>query len=171
MRLQQESAQLENLRMKAALQQEGTKLKDQLEANGYMPEQAAYAAQQHIQGKQAQANLIRQQSEYNQNEAGKIIAAEHFARQYKLGVDDLPVLRQAESPEVMEQLAKSITERRGEQDELARLRQGQVPPQQFDNSQGAPDVASNDSSWIDRYNSGDRSTQAVAAAKKAAGFS
>jgi len=68
-------------------------------------------------------------------------------------------------------LAKNISERRGVDDELAKLRQGQVPAQSFDNSQGTPDIAPNDNGWLDRYNTGDRSEQAITAARKAAGLS
>jgi hypothetical protein len=171
MQLQRQAAEYEQLRMRAALQQESNKYKQQLENQGYMPEQADQAAQQYMQSRQAQSSLMKKAEDYGQHLSGKMAAAEHFAQQYKLGMDDLPVLRQAESPEIMESLAKGIAERRGIDDELARLRQAQVPAQQFDNSQGMPDVAANDSGWIDRYNSGDRSTQAVAAARKAAGFS
>ena len=171
MQLQRQAAEYEQLRMRAALQQESNKYKQQLEAQGYMPEQADQAAQQYMQSRQAQSNLMKKAEDYGQHLSGKMAAAEHFAQQHKLGMDDLPILRQAETPEIMEQLAKSIAERRGIDDELARLRQAQVPAQQFDNSQGTPDVASNDSGWIDRYNAGDRSAQAVSAARKAAGFS
>ena len=150
MQLQRQAAEYEQLRMRAALQQESNKYK---------------------QRRQAQSNLMKKAEDYGQHLSGKMAAAEHFAQQHKLGMDDLPILRQAETPEIMEQLAKSIAERRGMDDELARLRQAQVPAQQFDNSQGTPDVASNDSGWIDRYNAGDRAAQAVSAARKAAGFS
>ena len=53
---------------------------------------------------------------------------------------------------------------------IKELEQAQVPAQQFDNSQGAPEVAANDGSWLDRYNAGDRSPNAVAAAKRTLGI-
>ena len=83
---------------------------------------------------------------------------------------DLPALRQAETPEVMEELAKRMSEDRKMRTELDQLRKGQVPPQQFDNSQGQPQVASSDASWLDRYNAGDRTPSAQAAARKATGL-
>ena len=169
--LQRQSAEYEQLRMKAGLQQESDKYKQQLENQGYLPEQAQQAAQQYMQTRQAQVDLMKKAEEYGQHLAGKTAAAEHFAQKYNLTMADLTTLRQAETPDVMEQLAKNISERRGVDDELAKLRQGQVPVQSFDNSQGTPDVAPNDNGWLDRYNTGDRSEQAITAARKAAGLS
>ena len=83
---------------------------------------------------------------------------------------DLAVLRQADDEVTMENIAKEVSKRRSMEEELNRLKQAQVPPQKFDNSQGAPDVAPNDSGWLDRYNNGDRSENAQAAARKAAGL-
>ena len=70
----------------------------------------------------------------------------------------------------MEQVAKKISDDRKVRNELDSLKKAQVPTQQFDNSQGAPEVAANDGSWLDRYNRGDRSANAVAAAKKVLGI-
>lgn len=169
--LQRQAAEYEGLRAKAALQQEATKYQSQLENQGYMPEQAQQAAQQYMQSRQAQANLMKRADEYGQHLVGKQAAAEHFAQKHSLTMADLPTLRQAESPEIMEQLAKNMAERRSVDDELAKLRQAQVPAQSFDNSQGTPDVAPNDNGWLDRYNTGDRSAHANAAARRAAGLS
>jgi len=85
-------------------------------------------------------------------------------------MNDLAQLRESETPEAMETIAKDMSNRRSMEEELSRLKQAQVPPQRFDNSQGAPDVAPNDSGWLDRYNNGDRSENAQAAARKAAGL-
>jgi len=169
--LQRQAAEYEQLRVRAELQQESDRYQKGLEDQGYLPEQAQQAAQQYAQSRQAQADLMKKADEYGKHLAGKTAAAEHFAQKYKLNMVDLPTLRQAESPEIMEALAKNISERRSVDAELAKLRQAQAPPQSFDNSQGSPDVAPNDNGWLDRYNGGDRSTQAIAAARKAAGLS
>ena len=142
----------------------------QLESQGYLPEQAQQAAQQYSQSKQAQQNLMKQADEYGQYIQAKHNASVHFAQKYNLGMNDLNILQQAENESVMENLAKDISQRRSMEEELNRLKQAQVPPQKFDNSQGAPDVAPNDSGWLDRYNNGDRSENAQAAARKAAGL-
>lgn len=168
--LRQQAAEYEEVRMRASLQQEGNKVQRDLEAQGFLPEHAQQTAQQHIQSRQAQAGLIRRGNEYGQEIAAKQVAAEQIAQKFRLSIADLPILKQADSPEIMEGLAKNISERRGLEEELSRLRQGQVPAQQYDNSQGSPDVAANDSNLLDRYNAGDRSPNATAAAKKAAGL-
>jgi len=99
-----------------------------------------------------------------------MLAAEHFVKQYKLNVEDLSRLRTYNDPESMENAAKELSSNRERDAELTRLRQAQVPAQQFDNSQGEPSVAQNDASWLDRYNSGDRSPNSVAAARRATGL-
>jgi len=171
LRLQQQAAEYEAVRNKAQLQQEARNYQKQLENQGYLPEQAEGAARQYVQSKSAQNDLMKKADMYGQHLTGKMAAAEHFAQKFNLNMGDLAVLRQAETPEMMEALATNISERRNDQQELTRLRQAQVPAQQFDNSQGTPNVAANDSSWLDRYNAGDDSPQAVSAARRAAGLS
>ena len=123
-----------------------------------------------MQSRQSQLNLQKQHTQQQQELQGKQAAAEHFARQYDLAFDDLATLRLSNSPEQMEQVAKKISDDRKIRNELDSLKKAQVPTQQFDNSQGAPEVASNDDGWLDRYNNGDRSANAVAAAKKVLGI-
>lgn len=168
--MQAQAAEYERLRQQAAIQNETRRQQQQLEAQGYSPEQAQQAATQYIQSRQAQQNLMGKADEYGQYLLGKVAASEHFAHKYKLSMEDLPVLRQAETPQIMEELAKRMSENQRTQDELAQLRKAQVPPQQFDSSQGEPQVASGDDSWLDRYNAGDRSPNAVAAARRAVGM-
>lgn len=170
-RLQQQAAEYEQIRTKATLQRETNRYQQQLESQGYDTEQAQQAAQQYTSSKQAQNDLIKQADQYGQHLMGKMAASEHFAQKYKLGMNDLAVLRQSETPEAMEIVAKDLANRRAMEDELSKLRQAQVPTQRFDNSQGSPDVASNDSNWLDRYNAGDRSSSAQSAARRAAGLS
>ena len=123
-----------------------------------------------MQSRQAQQGLMQKADEYGQHLLGKMAASEHFAQKYSLQMADLSTLRQAETPEIMEELAKRLAGDRKMRTELEQLRKAQVPPQQFDNSQGEPDVASNESGWLDRYNAGDRSANATAAARRAAGL-
>jgi len=168
--LQTQAAEYEKLRQQAAIQNETRKYQQQLENQGYAPEQAEQAASQYIQSRQAQQNLMSKADEYGQHLLGKVAASEHFAQQYNLGMSDLAVLRQAETPQIMEALAKQMADRGKMQAELEQLRKAQVPPQQYDSSQGQPQVASSDDSWLDRYNAGDRSANAVAAARRAVGM-
>ena len=168
--LQRQAAEYEQVRQRAAVQQEEARIRQHLESQGANPEEAQQQARQYVQGQTAQQDLMKQADSYGQHIVAKQNAAEHFANQYKLTIADLPVLKQAESPQIMEALAKEIVERRKIEDELTTLRKAQVPAQQFDNSQGAPEVASSDGNWLDRYNAGDRSSNAVAAAKRVLGI-
>lgn len=168
--LQAQAAEYEKMRQQAAIQNETRKYQQRLENQGYTTDQAEEAATQYIQSQQAQRNLMAKAEEYGQHLLGKVSASEHFAQKYNLSLTDLPILRQAEDPKVMEELAKRIADSNKTQAELEQLRKAQVPPQQYDSSQGEPQVASSDDSWLDRYNAGDRSPNAVAAARRAVGI-
>jgi len=168
--MQQQAAQYQQVQQRASLQQEAQRYQQQLESQGYMPDQAQQISHQFMQSRGAQMDMMRQNEQQTQQLLGKQAAAEHFAKQHKLSFEDMPTLRLAETPEQMEQIAKKISDDRKVRDELAQLRKSQVPPQQFDNSQGAPEVAANDGSWLDRYNAGDRSPNATAAARRALGI-
>ena len=169
-RMQQQAAQYQQVQETQRLQQEAQRYQQQLESQGYMQDQAQQIAYQYMQSRQSQLNLQKQHTQQQQELQGKQAAAEHFARQYDLAFDDLATLRLSNSPEQMEQVAKKISDDRKVRNELDSLKKAQVPTQQFDNSQGAPEVASNDDGWLDRYNNGDRSANAVAAAKKILGI-
>jgi hypothetical protein len=168
--LQRQAQEYESVRQRAQMQQESQRYQQQLESKGYMPEQAEEAAKQYTQTRQIQQNLMKKAEEYGQVIMAKTAAAEHFAQKYKLDMSSLAILRQADSAEVMEEMAKKVAEDHNIRAELNQLRQAQVPPQRFDNSQGEPQVAANDASWLDRYNTGDRSSNALAAARRAVGL-
>ena len=166
--MQMDQQQYQQVQLQAQLQNEAQRYQQQLEQQGYLPDQAQSIARQHMQSRAAQMDQARQ-NEFNQQVLlGKQAASEHFAKQYNLTFEDMATLRMANSPEQMEQVAKKISADRERDAELARLKQQQVPPQQFDNSQGAPELASNDDAWLDRYiYNNDRSPNAVAAARRA----
>ena len=168
--MSQQAAQYQQVQERAALQQEAQRYQQQLENQGYMADQAQQIAYQHMQSRQAQANTARQHQFQTQVMLGKQAAAEHFAKTHNLGFDAMATLRLAETPEQMEQIAKKMSSDAKNMDELTKLRQAQVPAQQFDSSQGEPQVASNDGSWLDRYNAGDRSANATAAARRLMGI-
>ena len=157
--------------MQQAIQQQASQYQQQLVSQGYDPQQAQQAAQAYMQTQAVQADLVRKAEEYGQHIQGRQAYAEQMAVKYNLNLADLPNLRNATSPQDMEAKAREMSGRRKEQGELARLRQAQVPAQQFDNSQGTPTVPSNEGSALDAYNAGDRSARAVQAARKAAGLS
>ena len=166
----QQAAQYQQVQQRAQLQQEAQRYQQQLETQGYLPDQAQQIAHQYMQTRNAQVDMMKQKEYETQLILGKQAASEHFAKQYGLSFEDMATLRLAGSPEQMEQVAKKIKDDRKVRDELSDLRKAQVPSQQFDNSQGAPEVASNDDGWLDRYNAGDRSPNATAAARRMLGI-
>jgi len=169
-KMQKDAAQYEQVQMRTQIQQQADTYKKQLESQGFLPEHADHAANYYIQSQQQQMTLMQQAEQYGQYVQGMHSAAEKFAVQYKLSIEDLATLRQSQTPEAMEQTAKKMAADRERDDELARFRQSKVPAQNFDNSQGNPQVAANEGSWLDRYNDGDRSPSAISAAKRAAGL-
>jgi hypothetical protein len=170
-KMQQEAAQYEQIQVRAALQNQTDQYKRQLELQGYMPEQAEHAANTYMQSEQQRMDLMKQANEYGQHIQGRQLAAEFLAKKHNLGLGDLEVLRQYDDPQSMEKAAQTLSANRERDAELARLKQAQVPAQTFDNSQGNPQVAADEGGWLDRYNGGDRSPSAQAAARRAAGLS
>ena len=137
-----------------------------------MPEQARDQARRYV----AQEQKFRKQ----ENEAaemigyvqGKQAAAIHFMKQQGLAnqqmIEDFMALQMANTPAEMEREAKRMKRERGLIAENARLKQGRVPPQTFDNSQGAAEATSNQDRLLEAYNNGDRSEAAVRAARRMA---
>jgi len=168
--MQQQAAQYQEMEAKAALQNQTQSYRRELENQGFLPEHAEQAASYYMQSQQQQLNLVQKADEYAQHVQGQMLVAELFVKKYNLGIDDLTTLRTYNDPQSMEEAAKKLSGDRERDTELTKLRQAQVPAQQFDNSQGEPSVAQNDASWLDRYNSGDRSPNSVAAARRATGL-
>ena len=168
--MQQQAAQYQEMEARAALQNQTQSYKTQLENQGFMPEHAEQAANYYMQSQTQQLNLVQKADEYAQHIQGQMLVAEVFVKKYNLGIDDLSALRRYNDPQSMEEAAKKMSNDRERDTELTKFRQAQVPAQQFDNSQGEPSVAQNDASWLDRYNSGDRSPNSVAAARRATGL-
>lgn len=168
--LQFQAQQYQQQQSLQTLQNQAAQYQKQLENQGFLPEHAQQAAYDYMQSSQRQADLVKQAEEYGQHLQGQMLAAEHFATKYKLNITDQATLRNYGDMATMEDAAKKIAADRERDAELTRLRQAQVPAQQFDNSQGEPSVAPNDNGWLDRYNSGDRSPNSVAAARRATGL-
>jgi hypothetical protein len=144
----------------------------QLQENGYMPEQARDQARRYVQ----QEQKFRKQDEEAANMVGYIqgrqSAAVHFMKKHGLAdkqmLDDLMALQQTNSPTEMEKEAQRIKNDRALRAENAQLKQGRVAPQTFDNSQGAAEASSSDNRLLDAYNAGDRSEAAIRAARRLA---
>ena len=89
------------------------------------------------------------------------------AREHGLGLDDLEELEGLESADEVERRARSMTERRTLHRRVEALEKRLAPVQQFDSNRPSAPSSGSDEAWIDRYMAGDRSTRAVAAARRA----
>jgi hypothetical protein len=142
----------------------------QLTDAGYMPEQARDQARRYVQQEQ---KFKKQEQETGQLVGfveGRQAAAMHFMEKHGLAnkqmLADLQSLQQTQSPADMEKEAKRMKVERALRAENTRLKQGSVPPQSFDSSQGAAEATTNDERLLQAYIDGDRSAAAVAAVKK-----
>ena len=144
----------------------------QLNDAGYMPEQARDQARRYVQ----QEQKFRKQEEDSSNMIGyvqgKQAAAVHFMQKHGLAnqqmLNDLMSLQAANTPADMEREAQRMKRERGLIAENARLKQGRVAPQTFDNSQGAAEATSNQDRLLEAYIAGDRADAAVKAARRLA---
>ena len=144
----------------------------QLQEAGYMPEQARDQARRYVAQEQKFRNQESEAAEMIGYVQGKQAAAIHFMKQQGLAnqqmIEDFMALQMANTPAEMEREAKRMKRERGLIAENARLKQGRVPPQTFDNSQGAAEATSNQDRLLEAYNNGDRSEAAVRAARRMA---
>jgi hypothetical protein len=142
----------------------------QLQEAGYMPEQARDQARRYVQ----QEQKFKKQEDETLNMVGYVegrqAAAVHFLQKHGLAnkqvLDDLIALQQTNTPAEMEKEAQRMRRERALVAENTQLKQGRVPPQTFDNSQGAAEASNNDARLLDAYINGDRSDAAVRAAAR-----
>jgi hypothetical protein len=143
-----------------------------LEEEGMMPDHARNQARRFIQDQQKMKKQEQETAEMLGYIQGKQAAAIHYMKQHGLAdkqmLDDFISLQMAETPAQMEQEAKRIRETRALKAENARLKQGRVAPQTFDNSQGSAEVTTNQDRLLEAYIRGDRSEAAVKAAQRLA---
>ena len=168
--LRQHRATEEDRKWREQVGRQARSYEQQLQEAGYMPEQAREQARRYVQ----QEQKFRKQEEEAQNMVGYIqgkqIAAIEFMQKYGLAnkqvLDDFKYLQQANSPAEMEKEAARMKNDRALRAENARLKQGRVSPQSFDNSQGAAEITTNQNRLLEAYINGDRSEAAVKAARR-----
>lgn len=147
-------------------------LEQQLNDQGYLPEHSRQEARRFVQQEQRIKKQEQDSAEMLAYVQGKQAAAIQFMKQHGLAdkqmLDDFIALQTANSPEEMEREAKRMKETRALRAENARLKQGRVAPQTFDNSQGSAEVTTNQDRLLEAYIRGDRSDAAVKAAQRLA---
>mgnify|MGYP003627111511 CR=1 FL=1 len=168
--VEQQNAQYAQAQYQTQIQQQTEQYRQQLEQQGYLPEQADQIAQNWSSQQGQVAQMQQQQSDYVRHIQGQSAAAEHFAAQYDLNLSDLAELRKHSDPQSMESAARRMKSDREKDAEIARLKAQLVPSQSFDDSQSTPAASTDEGRLLERYNQGDRSSQAQAAARRAAGL-
>ena len=139
---------------------------------GSDPQSAREIAKQHVASQKQLRDQQDQSLNLVRNVEGRREAALHFLEKHKLAdkrmLDDFRALSNFNSPQEMEHEAMRIAQLRQQASEIARLKQGQVPPQAFDNSQGAAEPTSNQNRLLQEYIAGERTEAHQAAARRAA---
>ena len=114
------------------------------------------------------------QSGRNSSEGGRFAsdgdrhrAAIRAAKAHGLGIDDLEELERCESAEEVERRAAAVAEHRALRRKVEALERRLAPVQQFDSNRSSGARGGSDETWIGRYLAGDRSEQAVSAARRA----
>ena len=137
---------------------------------GLLPEQARKQTRQMVSYENRAQEQDTKATRLLQFAEGRNIAALQLGMKHglipKQVVEDINVLLRTQSPNAMDFEAKRMAELRNTRAELSRLKQGQVQPQTFDNSQGSAEATTNESRLVDAYLAGDRSEAAVSAAKR-----
>ena len=141
---------------------------------GSDPQSAREIAKQHVTSQKQLRDQQDQSLSLVRNVEGRKEAALHFLEKHKLAdkrmLEDFRALSNFNTPQDMEREAMRIAQLRQQAEEIARLKQGQVPPQAFDNSQGAAEPTSNQDRLLQEYIAGERSEAHQAAARRAAGM-
>ena len=144
----------------------------QLNEAGYMPEQSRDQARRYVAQEQKFKKQEQSSADMLGYVQGKQAAAIHYMKQHGLAnkqvLDDLLALQSANTPVEMEREAKRMKRERELVAENAKLKQGRVAPQTFDNSQGSAEATSNQVRLLEAYISGDRSEAAIKAARRLA---
>jgi len=168
--MESQNAQYQQQQYRVQLSQQAGQYRQQLEQQGYLPEQADQLSQRWMAQQDEVVQLRQNQEQEIRYLQGQANAAEHYANKYDLQLSDLTELRKYQDPQAMEEAAKRLKSDRGKDARIAELEARLVPTQSFDDSQSTPAASNNENTWLDKYNQGDRSEQAQAAARRAAGL-
>jgi len=168
--IEQQNLEYRQMQQQTQLQAQTDQYRQQLEQAGYLPDQASQISQNWAAEQSRVVQMQQQSDQQLRFIQGQANAAEHFANQYGLQMSDLAQLRQYQDPQSMEEAAKRIQSDRNKDAEIAELRAKLVPSQTFDDSQSTPAASTDEDRWLERYSQGDRSAQANAAARRAAGL-
>ena len=153
--------------MERSLLERSNATRSQLENQGYTEDQIDLAVTQQQAHERQTISLQSELERTKLHEEGKYRAAMYYAKQHGVDSDQLLPYN---SPQEMETRAREMA-RIGELEaKLAKYEKAQVPAQNFDNSTSQVAAASSEDTWLEKFNAGDRSPEAQAAARRAAGL-
>ena len=164
---QQRLQQVEQQNLQNQMLYETENYKQQLAQQGYSNEQIQYAADTYYQNRVQQAQVEQNYKKGLEFREGQFKASLQFGKKYNV---DPEVLLQYQNPQEMETAAKHMSEVRALKEENARLKQGKVPTQNFDNNTAPAEATTSEERLLDLYNSGVRNPETEAAARRAAGI-
>jgi hypothetical protein len=167
--LGQRRIQEEEQKRRQAMVQQAKQYEQNLLDEGLLPDQARKQTRQMVSYENRIQEQEKKATQLMQFAEGRNIAALQLGMKHglipKQVVDDISVLLRTNNPEAMNFEAQRMAELRNTRAEIAKLKQGQVQPQTFDNGQGSSEATSNESRLLDAYLAGDRSEAAVRAAR------
>ena len=170
MDIERQNAEYRAQSQQSQLMQERDLYARQLESQGYLPEQAGQIADNAVDQYNQRNQTTTNAQNYADTIQGRANASLYYAKQYGLQLEDVSELQTHNSPQLMEAAAKRMKSDRDKDAEIAELRAKLVPSQSFDDSQSTPAASTDEERWLEKYNQGDRSGQASAAARRAAGL-
>ena len=159
--------QVEQQNLQNQMLYETENYKQQLAQQGYSNEQIQYAADTYYQNRVQQAQVEQNYKKGLEFREGQFKASLQFGKKYNV---DPEVLLKYQTPQEMETAAKHMSEVRALKEENARLKQGKVPTQNFDNNTAPAEATTSEERLLDLYNSGVRNPETEAAARRAAGL-
>ena len=151
---QQQHQQAQQQKYQEEVAKAETDYRERLEEEGYMPDQArklATEARQQAEYQQQQSQQYQQQLQVAQ---GRHNAARHYARHYKLGMNDLEELEKLADPASMEREARRIAEIRDLRNKYEQVARGRVQPQGFDSGASSPGASKSRERILDDYMEG-----------------
>ena len=177
--IQAELEQLHNMRQvnaqkewESQIMRQAQSLERRAQQQGVDPQSAREIAKSHVSSQKQLRDQQTKDYDLIRNIEGRNNASLHFLEKYGLAnkqmLEDYRALSGFTTPQDMEREAMRMSQLRQQAQEIARLKQGQVQPQTFDNSQGAAEPTSNQDRLLQEFIAGQRSEAHQAAARRAA---
>ena len=177
--IQAELEQLHNMRQvnaqkewESQVMRQAQALERRAQQQGVDPQSAREIAKSHVSSQKQLRDQQTKDYDLIRNIEGRNNASLHFLEKYGLAnkqmLEDYRALSGFTTPQDMEREAMRMAQLRQQAQEIARLKQGQVQPQTFDNSQGAAEPTSNNDRLLQEFIAGQRSEAHQAAARRAA---